>query len=116
MRAIAPRPTITSSCAETTRQFWNLTSFYIDQPSSIDDKQLRGGPAVRTAHSHYLNGNISTDSRHAFVAGAGGSYYWDEKGGNNPSVNAQRDVSAECERESFARSVVVSRVTTMRNS
>jgi len=71
----------------TTRQFWNLTSFFIEQPSSIDDKQLRGGPAVRTAHFHLVNGSVSTDSRHAFVAGAGGSYYWDEKGGNNPNVN-----------------------------
>jgi hypothetical protein len=72
---------------ETTPQFWNITSFYIDQPSSIDDRQLRGGPAVSTPHSRYLNANASTDSRHAFVAGAGGSYYWDEKGGTNPSVN-----------------------------
>ena len=93
----------------TTRQFWNLTSFYIDQPSTIDDKQLRGGPAVRTAHSHYLNGNVSTDSRHAFVAGAGSSYYWDEKGGSNPNVNLNVDLSAERECESVARSVVVSR-------
>lgn len=71
----------------TTPQFWNFMAFYIDTPSSIDDGQLRGGPAVRTAHSHFVNTNLSTDSRHAFVANAGVSYYWDEKHGNNPSVN-----------------------------
>jgi hypothetical protein len=72
---------------ETTPQFWNFTTFYIDQPSVIDDRQLRGGPAVRTAHGHYLNVNASTDSRHALIANAGTSYYWDDKGGTNPSFN-----------------------------
>jgi hypothetical protein len=71
----------------TTPQFWNFTSFYIDTPSSVDDGQLRGGPAVLTAHSHYYNTFLSTDSRHAFVANAGFAYYWDDKGGNNPNVN-----------------------------
>ena len=70
-----------------TPQFWNFTTFYINTPSSIDDRQLRGGPAVRTAHSHYINTSLSTDSRHAFVANAGVGVYWDEKGGNNPSIN-----------------------------
>ena len=69
-----------------TPQFWNFTTFYIDTPSSIDDRQLRGGPAVRTAHSHYVNTFLSTDSRHAFVANIGLNYYWDEKGGNNPNI------------------------------
>jgi hypothetical protein len=70
----------------TTRQFWNFSAFYIDQPSTIDDRQLRGGPAIRTAHAHFVHGGVSTDSRHAIVAEANGSYYWDDKGGNNPSV------------------------------
>jgi hypothetical protein len=71
----------------TTRQFWNISSFYIDQPSWIDDHQLRGGPAVRTPHSGFFNSSVSTDSRHAFVASAGASYFWDAKGGHNPNIN-----------------------------
>ena len=71
----------------TTPQFWNLRGFVIDFPSVIDDKQLRGGPAVRTTHGHLFNSNISTDSRHAFVANLGTSYQWDEKGSNAPSVS-----------------------------
>jgi len=72
----------------TTPQFWNFMAFYIDFPSSIDDRQLRGGPAVRGAHGHFVNSYLSTDSRHAFVANVGMSYYWDDKRGNNPNVNA----------------------------
>jgi hypothetical protein len=72
---------------ETTPQFWNITTFLIAQPSTIDDRQLRGGPAVRTPNVHYVNLNGSTDRRHALVVSGGGSYYWDDKGGANPSVN-----------------------------
>ena len=57
----------------------------------IDDKQLRGGPAVRTVHGHFVNTNTSTDSRHAFVANLGASYQWDEAGGNNPNVSVGVD-------------------------
>jgi hypothetical protein len=71
-----------------TPQFWNFMSFYINTPSSIDDRQLRGGPAIRTPQSHFVNTFLSTDSRHAFVANAGVTYYWDDKGGNNPGINA----------------------------
>jgi hypothetical protein len=70
----------------TTPQFWNFTTFYIHTPSSIDDRQLRGGPAVRTPLEHYVNTYLSTDSRHTFVANAGVNYYWDDKGGNNPNI------------------------------
>ena len=71
----------------TTPTFWNVHAFAIDFPSVIDDRQLRGGPAVRTVHGHYANLNISTDSRHTFVANLGTSYNWDEAGGNAPNVN-----------------------------
>jgi len=71
----------------TTPQFWNFHAFAIDFPSVIDDKQLRGGPAVRTVHGHFANLNASTDSRHAFVANLGASYNWDEAGGNAPNVS-----------------------------
>jgi hypothetical protein len=71
---------------QTTRQFWNFTVFYIDQPAVIDERQLRGGPVVRSAHGHFVHGGASTDSRHAVIAEANGSYYWDDKSGWNPSV------------------------------
>ena len=71
----------------TTPQFWTVKAFAIDFPSVIDDRQLRGGPAVRTVHGHYANFNVATDNRHAFVANLGGSYNWDEAGGNAPNVN-----------------------------
>jgi len=72
---------------ETTPQFWNVTAFYIDFPSVINDHQLRGGPAVRTAHGHYVNTNASTDSRHAVVVNAGFTYNWDDKGGHAPNAS-----------------------------
>ena len=71
----------------TTPQFWNVHAFVIDFPSVIDDRQLRGGPAVRTTHGHYANLNVSTDSRHALVANLGTSYNWDEAGSNAPNVS-----------------------------
>ncbi|HEV8214915.1 MAG TPA: DUF5916 domain-containing protein [Gemmatimonadaceae bacterium] len=71
----------------TTPQFWNIHAFAIDFPSVIDDKQLRGGPAVRTVHGHFANMNASTDSRHAFVVNLGASYQWDAAGGNSPNVS-----------------------------
>jgi hypothetical protein len=70
-----------------TPQFWNFNIFYINTPASIDDRQLRGGPAVRTASAHFVNASVSTDSRHAFVANAGANDYWDDKGGSNPSIS-----------------------------
>ena len=73
---------------ETTRQFWNITVFYIDQPSAIDDRQLRGGPAITSPHAHFVHGGASTDSRHALVAEANGSYFWNDRGGRNPSLGA----------------------------
>ncbi len=71
----------------TTPQFWRLTGMYIDAPSSIDDKQLRGGPAVLAPHFHFFNANASTDSRHALVGNASAGYQWDDKGSYTPSVN-----------------------------
>jgi hypothetical protein len=74
--------------AITTPQFWNITNVNVQQPASIDDRQLRGGPAVRSPTSHFVSLNVSTDSRHAFVANANNAYYWDSKGGRNPTFGA----------------------------
>jgi hypothetical protein len=71
----------------TTPQFWNFSAFYINTPPSIDDRQLRGGPAVRSPHAHYVNTFLSTDSRHALTGYIGLNRYWDDKGGSNPDLN-----------------------------
>jgi hypothetical protein len=71
----------------TTPQFWGFTTFYIDQPSVMSDRQLRGGPAVQIPHGHYVNMNATSDSRHAFVAIAGTSFFWDDRGGASPTYN-----------------------------
>jgi hypothetical protein len=73
--------------SQTTPQFWDWTTFYIYRPGVIDDRQLRGGPAVRAPASHFVEGNVSTDSRHALIGNAGLDYYWDDKGGVSPGIS-----------------------------
>src|SRR5205823_589658 len=34
--------------SETTPQFWNVNAFWIERPSVLDDRELRGGPVVKT--------------------------------------------------------------------
>jgi hypothetical protein len=72
--------------SETTPQFWNVSTFYIYRPTVIDDRQLRGGPAIKNPTSRFVETDISTDSRHALTANGGVGYYWDEKGGVSPNV------------------------------
>jgi hypothetical protein len=72
--------------SETTPQFWNVSTFYIHRPSTIDDRQLRGGPAIKVPTSHFIESYISTDSRHVITANVDASYYWDDKGGVSPSA------------------------------
>jgi hypothetical protein len=72
---------------QTTPQFWDWTTFYIYRPSVIDDRQLRGGPAVRTPTSRFVEANVSSDSRHALIGNGGVGYYWDEKGGVSPNIS-----------------------------
>jgi hypothetical protein len=76
--------------SEQTPQFWNVSTFYINRPSVIDDKALRGGPAVRTALMHFVEADINTDSRQKVVGSFGGSIESDARGGNGVSeyVNA----------------------------
>jgi hypothetical protein len=70
-----------------TPQFWNITEFYIDRPAVIDDRQLRGGPAVRTPHGHYTELNVSTDSRHEVTGSASLNYYGDAMGSESPGAS-----------------------------
>lgn len=71
-----------------TPQFWNWSVFYIGKPSLIDDRQLRGGPAVRTLSNNFVNANISTDSRAKLIGSIGGSRFWAEREANTTSAFA----------------------------
>ena len=75
---------------ETTPQFWDVSAFYIDRPGVIDDRQLRGGPAVRVPHSRFVSANVGSDSRRALIGNASVEYYHDALGGeaSGVSVNA----------------------------
>ena len=73
--------------SQTTPQFWQLSGFYIDRPSVIDDRQLRGGPAVRAPHSRFIEANVMSDSRRALIGNAGVDYYWDELHGTAPGLS-----------------------------
>lgn len=70
-----------------TRQFWNVQEFLIVRPSTMDDRQLRGGPMVRTADSRFTELDISSDSRHMVSGTLGLNHYWDVQGGRAPGVN-----------------------------
>jgi len=72
---------------ETTNQFWNLTEFFIERPSVIDDRQLRGGPAVLAAHGHYAEIDLASDSRRSVVGNASVNYYWDALGAAVPGIS-----------------------------
>jgi hypothetical protein len=70
----------------TTKRFWNFNQFIIERPRAVDDKLLRGGPAVIQPANHFVNFDMSTNSRHVVRADGGLSYFWDELGGTNPST------------------------------
>ena len=73
--------------SEATKQFWNISAFYIDRPGELDDRQLRGGPVVKAPTSHDIESDISTDSRHRVIGSASLQYYWDQAGGVSPGIN-----------------------------
>ena len=70
-----------------TRQFWTINEFFIVRPSTIDDRQLRGGPAVRSPDSRFTELDISSDSRHMVSGNLGLRHYWDVQGGRAPGFN-----------------------------
>ena len=72
----------------TTPQFWNVSGFVMSRPSSIDDKALRGGPAIRVPQFGFAEVDISTDSRSKLIGSWGGSHAWDARGGANAQVYA----------------------------
>jgi len=75
-----------------TRQFWNVQEFLIVRPSTIDDRQLRGGPAVRTADSRFAELDIMSDSRHMVSGMLGLNHYWDVQGGSAPGINVSATI------------------------
>jgi hypothetical protein len=73
---------------ETTPQFWNVSTFYINRPAVIDDRALRGGPAIKTAQAHFVEMDMNTDSRSKLIGNWGASIYWDANDVYNPSFYA----------------------------
>jgi hypothetical protein len=73
--------------SETTPQFWNVTVFGIHRPSVVDDKALRGGPAVIAPRSEYTEFDLSSDSRTRLIGNVSFSRSWDAVGGLAPGVS-----------------------------
>ncbi len=71
---------------ETTPQFWNINAFYIAQLPQLDDRQLRGGPVVGRPLSHYMEMDISSDSRRVVTGNGGLNVFWDNRGSVAPAV------------------------------
>jgi hypothetical protein len=72
---------------ETTPNFWNVSAMYIARPAYVDERQLRGGPAVLTARTTITELNVSSDSRSQLIGNGGVNYSWDDHGGFAPSFN-----------------------------
>jgi uncharacterized protein DUF5916/cellulose/xylan binding protein with CBM9 domain len=70
----------------TTPQFWNLSAFYILRPGVIDDRALRGGPAIRSATNHFAELDVTSDSRSQLIGNGGIGVYADEKAGRQANV------------------------------
>lgn len=77
--------------SEQTKSFWNLSLFHVYRDRAMDDRLLRGGPVVATPANNYVASNVSTDSRHRWVGNANVSYFWDTRGGANPSISLSAD-------------------------
>jgi hypothetical protein len=70
--------------------------FGIHRPSVVDDKALRGGPAVIAPRSEYAELDLSSDSRTKLIGNLSIRRYWDALGGLAPGVSvsaAYRPVS-----------------------
>jgi hypothetical protein len=72
----------------TTTNFWNVNAFVIRRtPGLIDDRLLRGGPAVRTEGYSYWSGSISTDSRRQWQLATNPQYARTTMGGHQQSYD-----------------------------
>lgn len=73
--------------SETTPQFWQMTVFEIHRPAVVDDKALRGGPAVIAPRSDFVDLGVSSDSRTKLIGSAEVNYSWDAAGGGGPGYS-----------------------------
>lgn len=77
----------------TSTNFWNVNAFVIHRaPGLIDDKLLRGGPAVRGEGMTFLSSDISTDSRKQWQLSASPQYARTTLGGNQKSLSLSATV------------------------
>jgi hypothetical protein len=73
--------------SETTPNFWNVTTMYIGRPAYVDERQLRGGPAVLTARTQIAEVDLSSDSRSKLIGNGSVNYAWDDHGGFAPTFS-----------------------------
>lgn len=72
----------------TTTNFWNVNAFVINRPKGlIDDRLLRGGPAVRSEGFSFVAANISTDSRKQWRLNSNPSFSKTTTGGTSNNLN-----------------------------
>ena len=57
-----------------TLSYWNISGFWIHQPSVFDDRLTRGGPLVRVPANDYYSLNVNTDSRKTVVGQFNANY------------------------------------------
>ncbi|HVH68355.1 MAG TPA: DUF5916 domain-containing protein [Gemmatimonadales bacterium] len=72
--------------------YWNISSFWIHQPSVLDDRLTRGGPVVRRAGSEDFYLNIKSDARRTVVANTTGEIGCDQEGYCNRTLSLQLEV------------------------
>jgi hypothetical protein len=64
-----------------TLSYWNISGFWIHQPSVFDDRLTRGGPLVRVPANDFYSLNVNTDSRKAVVGQFNANYGCNTEGG-----------------------------------
>ena len=57
-----------------TLNYWNISGFWIHQPSVFDDRLTRGGPVVRVPANDFYSLNVNTDSRKPVVGQLNANY------------------------------------------
>lgn len=72
----------------TTPSFGNVNAFLILRPTLLDDRLLRGGPAVLVPGGGYANATYSTDSRRVVNGQVQGSYSWNTQRGFGNTFSA----------------------------
>ncbi len=63
--------------------YWNVSTFGIYRPSTLDDRLTRGGPVVKKPGNFFMAANVSTDSRKTVHVGFNPSWSRDSDGGRS---------------------------------